>query len=137
MILIDKATINQLYLDAKYSNRKRAHHLLHSSYQEPVQRLFIALVKDSFVEPHYHDLPYQWEMLFVLEGCIKFHKHDKQGNIIETYLAGPSEEVFAVDIQPKEIHSLVCISDRALLLEVKEGPFDTEHAKIILEHNCS
>ncbi|MEQ4788407.1 WbuC family cupin fold metalloprotein [Morganella morganii] len=129
MQYIDKNLIEDLYLDALESPRKRAHFLLHKSHQEKVQRLLIGFIKGSYVEPHFHELPHQWEMFFVLQGKLKLTILDHYGNALKTDIIGDDTPISAVEIQPNEVHSLECVSDRALLLEIKEGPFDSNFAK--------
>lgn len=132
MKVIDKQIRKQLYLEAINNPRKRSHHLLHASHQDKVQRLLIGLVQGSYVEPHYHEKEHQWEMFFVLEGKIKFNIHDKNGYITKTFMAGEDENITAIELKPFEVHSLECISDKSLLLEIKEGPFDPNFAKSFL-----
>lgn len=132
MKIIDQKIINQLYFEAAQSNRKRSHYLLHDSHQDKVQRLLIGLVKGSVVEAHYHEKKHQWEMVFILEGAVQLNLHDEQGKILETLTVGAENGLKAIEIQPLEIHSLECISDNALLLEIKEGPFDSSSPKSFL-----
>lgn len=129
MRIIDQDLINNLYIQANISERKRSHYQLHRSHQEKVQRLLIALVKGSYVDPHFHELSNQWEMFSVLEGCIKVCIYDTQGVIINTFFAGPEEYSALVEFNSGEIHSVECISSQALMLEIKEGPFDPNYAK--------
>lgn len=129
MRTIDREFIDDLYRQAALSERKRSHHQVHNSHQDKVQRLIIALVKGSYVEPHFHELPHQWEMFSVTEGSIKVCIYDKSGKVINEFLAGPAEEIGLVEFAPDEIHSVECISDNALMLEIKEGPFDPSYAK--------
>jgi cupin fold WbuC family metalloprotein len=129
MRTLDRQFVDELYRQAAISERKRSHHLLHQSHQDKVQRLLIALVKGSYVEPHFHELPHQWEMFSVTEGCIKVCIHDVTGQIINEFLVGPDQKTGLVEFSPNEIHSVECISDQALMLEIKEGPFDPNFAK--------
>lgn len=132
MKYIDKLSLDNLYKEAEQSERLRSHLLLHKSHQDKVQRLLIALVKNSFVEPHYHELPHQWEMFVILEGQIEVTLYKHSGEIIETFLAGESTEKVIIHLEPNEAHSIKCLSSRALLLEIKEGPFDSNYAKKFL-----
>ncbi|MRT58575.1 cupin fold metalloprotein, WbuC family [Enterobacteriaceae bacterium RIT693] len=129
MRLIDKAVLETLFEEAKYSARKRSHLLLHSGHHEKVQRLLIALVKGSYVEPHYHELSHQWEMFIVTEGSIRVSLFTTAGEVHSSFLAGPLENNAIVEFSPGDIHSVECVSERALMLEVKEGPFDPNYAK--------
>ena len=129
MNLIDDMAINALHEAALKSDRKRAHKLLHHSHEDKVQRLLIGLVKDSYVEPHYHELPNQWELFTVLSGELKITLYESDGALKKQFIAGPAHSVSIVEFNPGDIHSVECISDRALMLEVKEGPFNPDFAK--------
>lgn len=129
MRVIDKAVTEQLYRDAEQSARKRAHLLLHASYDDKVQRLLIGLVRGSFVEPHYHELSHQWELFTVMEGELDIRLYDAQGGVTRQFVAGPGSGITMVEFNPGDIHSVECLSERALMLEVKEGPFDPAFAK--------
>lgn len=132
MKLIDKEIINSLYEKAHSSERKRSHYLLHKSHAEKVQRLLIAMVQNSFVEPHYHQLATQWEMFLVIEGCIKVCLYDMDGKIINSFVAGPEMNQSIVEFSPGDIHSVECMTSKAMMLEVKEGPFNPNAAKVLL-----
>lgn len=132
MQYINKSIIEDLYRAALNSPRLRSHYLLHESHQDKVQRLLIGLIKGSYVEPHYHELSNQWEMFFVLEGNLKLTTFDHNRKVLSSNTIGDNTSIMAVEIQPKEIHSLECLSDKALILEIKEGPFDPNFAKKII-----
>ncbi|EKY4202493.1 WbuC family cupin fold metalloprotein [Vibrio alginolyticus] len=123
-------SLSTLSQAAEISPRKRAHLNLHASYDEKVQRLFIALTKGSYVEPHYHELPHQWEMFVVINGLIKVCKYNPEGSLESELLVGDGQEVRVIEFFPGDIHSVECISEHALLLEFKEGPFDPKFSKV-------
>lgn len=129
MKLIDNAAIDTVFENALKSERKRSHLLLHHTHEDKVQRLLIGLVKGSYVEPHYHELLNQWELFTVLSGDLKITLYNAQGDIKKEFHAGPEHTTSIVEFSPGDIHSVECISDRALMLEVKEGPFNPNYAK--------
>lgn len=129
MRLIESEQLEALYLQAGQSARRRSHLLLHSSHQEKVQRLLIALVRGSYVEPHYHELPHQWEMFIVMEGQLQVCLHGNDGKVIKQFIVGENTGISVVEFSPGDIHSVECVSPRALMMEVKEGPFDPSFAK--------
>lgn len=129
MRLINQAQIDSLYRDAEMSGRLRSHYLMHSSHGDRVQRLLIALVKGSYVEPHCHELPHQWEMFTVIEGQLKVSLYSIHGEIINSFIVGDDADSRIVEFSPGDIHSVECLSLKALMLEVKEGPFDPAYAK--------
>ncbi|WP_312604555.1 WbuC family cupin fold metalloprotein [Kosakonia cowanii] len=129
MRLIESDQLEALYQQAEQSERLRSHLLLHHSHQEKVQRLLIALTKGSYVEPHYHELPHQWEMFIVMEGQLQVCLHGKDGEIVKQFIVGENTGISVVEFSPGDIHSVKCVSPRALMMEVKEGPFDPSFAK--------
>ncbi|MBE4855467.1 WbuC family cupin fold metalloprotein [Enterobacter cloacae complex sp. P40RS] len=132
MRLIDKNQLETLYDQAGQSERLRSHLLLHESHQDKVQRLLIALVKGSYVDPHYHELPHQWEMFIVMQGQVQVCLYGKDGEIINKFVAGENTTINIVEFSPGDIHSVECLSPRALMMEVKEGPFDPTFAKAFI-----
>lgn len=131
MKLIDSKVMNLLYQEASASKRKRSHYLMHDSHSDKVQRLAIAMVKGSYVEPHYHELNHQWEMFSILEGSVRLCIFDSKRGLIEEFMLGLEYGCVSVELEPRLIHSVECISDRAFLMEVKEGPFDSRFAKVM------
>ncbi|NDJ57190.1 WbuC family cupin fold metalloprotein [Enterobacteriaceae bacterium 4M9] len=129
MRLIKQQKMQQLLAEAAHSERKRAHFLLHDSHQDKVQRLLIVLIQGSYVEPHYHELSHQWEMFVVMEGSIRITTFEATGKVKNSFLAGPEHEVSLVEFLPGEIHSVECLSEHAVMLEIKEGPFNIAYAK--------
>lgn len=119
-----------LFEQAALSPRKRAHLNLHSSFDESVQRLYIAMLQGSYVEPHYHALPYQWEMFFVLKGVVVLSIYNSVGSVINRLMIGEGQDIQSIELQPHDIHSIECISEKSLMLEIKEGPFDIKNAKV-------
>ena len=129
---ITQIDIELLFEQAINSPRKRAHLNLHSSFDDKVQRLYIALLKGSCVEPHYHELAHQWEMFIVLSGVLRVALHNNTGLVIDSFLVGDEKNVKSVEFQPGDVHSVECISDKALMLEIKEGPFVQKAAKVLI-----
>ncbi|ELY4673348.1 WbuC family cupin fold metalloprotein [Cronobacter muytjensii] len=129
MRLIDSSQLSMLFEQARQSERLRSHLLLHNSHQEKVQRLLIAMVEGSYVEPHYHELPQQWEMFTIMQGQVQVTLFDAKGQILTQFLAGDNTGVSIVELAPGDIHSVRCVSDKAIMMEVKEGPFDPAYAK--------
>ncbi|MCJ2378635.1 WbuC family cupin fold metalloprotein [Vibrio sp. ZSDZ34] len=130
MRVFDHQYLNNLEDKASSSYRKRAHLNLHGDFNEKVQRLFISLTKGSYVEPHYHELPHQWEMFVVIQGIVEVIFYASTGKEIKRLFVGEGQACKAIEIDPLDIHSVECISDKALMLEIKEGPFKPETAKI-------
>lgn len=118
---------------AKNSQIKRSHLNLHSHYDEKVQRLFIALIKGSYVSPHYHALPHQWEMFIIISGTVKVLHYSNEGIISSEILVGDGQPIKVIEFSPGNIHSVECISETALMLEIKEGPYIEQYSKTLFE----
>ena len=47
---------------------------------------------------------------------------------------GDKQDVQSVVFKPGDVHSVECVSEQALMLEIKEGPFIEKHAKVLLSN---
>lgn len=130
MHIYNSLSLDKLFREAADSPRKRAHKNLHNSYSDKVQRLLISMTKGSYVEPHYHELEHQWEVFVVLDGLLEIKIYADDGSLIDSLLVGDDQQVKMIEFLPRDIHSVKCLSDNALVLEFKEGPFDSTCAKV-------
>lgn len=126
--LFDKKVLEDLKLKAYSSSRKRSHYNIHTSYNESVQKVLICLLKDTYIPPHFHKYSHQSELFIVVKGSIKVIIFDKNGNCENIFFLGEKYNDSLIEIYPNTIHSVLCESDEAFILEVKEGPF--------LENDC-
>ncbi|MCC8381323.1 WbuC family cupin fold metalloprotein [Xenorhabdus sp. PB30.3] len=122
---------HELLLKAELSPRLRHHHNLHNSYFDPVQRLAIGIKYGSYIPPHYHELPSQWEFFHIIKGCILFMTFSHEGIVENITEIGERSDIYAVEIPPMTCHTLVCKSPEAIIYEWKQGPFDSENSKLI------
>jgi cupin fold WbuC family metalloprotein len=126
---IDERLIVELGRQAALSPRRRQHLNLHASYDDPCQRLLNFLWHDSYIRPHRHAADPKAETLIALRGemgCVTF---DDEGRILSRTFLSAGGGCPAVIIEPGEWHSIVALSETALLLETKAGPFDPTAAK--------
>ncbi|MCG6294859.1 WbuC family cupin fold metalloprotein, partial [Vibrio vulnificus] len=77
------------------------------------------------------ELEHQWEMFVVLKGIIRVKQYNTDGNMLSELLLGDEQESKVIEFHPGDIHSVECISDNALMLEIKEGPFNPDFAKVV------
>ncbi len=120
---LDNEFYNQLLLQANKSPRKRSHFNLHKELTEPVQRLCIALKKGTYVRPHYHPKSNKWELILSLRGTVILIIFDKEGVILERFSLSQGETLNAIELEPNTWHTVFPITEDAVILEVKEGPF--------------
>jgi len=120
---LDDAFFQQLISAAHESPRKRSHHNLHKELDEPVQRLCIALTKGTYVRPHHHPQNNKWELMLVLKGQVNLTIFSQEGTILEKSLLGEGESLSGVELQANTWHTVYPVTDEAIMLEVKEGPY--------------
>lgn len=106
--------------------RKRSHLNLHSSFDEPVQKTIIALTKGTYIPPHYHRYEHQKELFVVLNGIVKILFFNEDGSVSDVLTLSNGE---MADVLPFSIHTVVCVSGTAQVLEIKNGPFVAEDCK--------
>lgn len=122
-IKLDDNFFQQLLLQADESPRKRSHYNLHTDLAEPVQRLCIGLKKGSYVRPHHHPQNNKWELMLALRGSVVLIIFDAQGMVLEKTVITPGNALSGIEMKPGTYHTIATLSDEAVILEVKEGPF--------------
>jgi cupin fold WbuC family metalloprotein len=129
MKLIDNVLFKKLCEKADESPRRRAHHLIHDSHDEPVQRMLIALQPGTYFRPHRHRRPAKWELVLVLRGIAAWIGFDDQGRVAGRTEAGAHREVKGMEYPPGTWHSLVCLRPDTIIFECKPGPFSPVHSE--------
>ncbi|WP_428610052.1 WbuC family cupin fold metalloprotein [Sedimenticola sp.] len=125
---IDQPLYQQLLNDAHRSPRKRAHLNLHRSYDEPVQRVCIGLVQGTYVRPHAHLQSHQWELILALQGSVGLVIFNPQGRIKERFILTAGSAVHGIELQPGTWHTLYPQDSEAVILEIKQGPYNPSSA---------
>ena len=120
---MDEALFAELLQEAQKSPRQRSHHNLHSSYDDPVQRLLIGFLKGTYIRPHYHTQPNKWEMMLVLRGSVGVVLFDRAGVVQKRHELSQHGYLSGVNIVPGTYHTIFPLTDTAIVLEVKEGPY--------------
>lgn len=127
-IKLDNDFFNQLITDATQSSRKRSHYNLHKELDEPVQRLCIALNKGTYVRPHHHPKKNKWELMLALKGSVALLIFDKTGTLLERLLLNTNDSISGIELTPNTWHTVFPVTDSAVILEVKEGPYTPTEA---------
>jgi len=116
----DDKFIADLISQAEQSPRRRAHHTIHESPDDPIQRLFVALAPETYFQPHRH--PDKKELVIILQGKIGMLVFDEQGRVIERYELTPGS-TFALEHPVGNWHATVALEPKTVFIEVKSGPF--------------
>ena len=123
MTKLDDSFFNKLLQQASESPRKRSHFNLHKDLNEPVQRLCIGLQKGTYVQPHHHPQDYKWELLLVLRGSVVLLVFDRSGVVLKRLVLGQQDALTGMEMPPDTWHTLFPVSDDAVVMEVKQGPY--------------
>lgn len=98
-------------------------------YADPCQRLLNFLWRDSYIRPHRHAVDPKPETPVAIRGEIGCLTFDNRGEIVQQRRIIAGGECPAIVVEPREWHSVIALSETALFLEVKAGPFDPCAAK--------
>jgi len=120
---IDNTLFNSLCSQADEVPRRRAHHLIHDSRAESVQRMLIALQPGTYLRPHRHLDPPKWELLLVLKGAAAWLGFDDEGHVTARLEAGAHKRSKGLESPEGVWHSVVCLAPDTILFECKPGPF--------------
>ncbi|MBK1629627.1 hypothetical protein CKO31_02520 [Thiohalocapsa halophila] len=123
MKIIDNDLFRTLCERADADSRRRAHHLLHASHDEPVQRMLIAIQPGTYFRPHRHSDPPKWELMLVLKGAAAWLGFDDSGTLTARHEAGAHRGAKGLEYPEGVWHALVCLAADTVLFECKQGPF--------------
>ena len=130
MKLVPRALLDELAAQAALSPRARAHHNIHASAADLVQRFLVVARRDSYFRPHRHAS--RAELAVLLRGEVDVLTFDAHGRVTGRERVGAGGDAFAYETPPGTWHTLVPLDEGAAFLEVKEGPYDpataTEYA---------
>ena len=133
MNIFNANVIGELFGKAEESPRKRAHMAIHESFDEPVQRVLVALKKGTYVPPHFHSGSVPWELMCVIEGQVKVIIFNENHSVKSVHTLGEGQDAKLVQFGESEIHTLVSFSEFSNILEIKPGPYDPTSASNIVE----
>jgi cupin fold WbuC family metalloprotein len=122
MKLISTDLLDDLAAKAAASPRRRAHHNLHASSNDLVQRFVVVTQSDTYIRPHRHMT--KSELCTVVRGRFECVVFDGDGTITERSVIGEGTPNLAFELPSQTWHTLLALTDGAAFIEVKEGPYD-------------
>jgi cupin fold WbuC family metalloprotein len=122
MKLFSHGLLDELTTRATASPRARAHHNIHESPADPVQRFFVVTNRNTYFRPHRHLA--KSELAMVLRGRFDVLTFDERGVVTARYSVGENTPSMAYETPRATWHTLVAEADGSAFLEVKEGPYD-------------
>lgn len=126
MKLITADLLAGLLNQAGASPRRRAHHTLHESPADPIQRFFVAARRDSYFRPHRHRE--RGEFALVIQGQLDVLVLDDIGKVLQRVSLGPAANVVAFEMAADTWHVWLPMTDESLFFELKQGPYDPQTA---------
>jgi cupin fold WbuC family metalloprotein len=129
------AMLDQLIDEAERSPRRRQHRNVHSTHQDPVQRLFNAVCTDSYIRPHRHAADPKTETLLAVRGLLTFVTFTETGEVVDAIRFGQggadpaASTSIGVEVPPGVWHTVIAEVPGSVLFEIKAGPFDPGKAK--------
>jgi cupin fold WbuC family metalloprotein len=126
MKLLPRALLDELAGKAATSPRARAHHNIHATADDPVQRFVVVATADSYFRPHRHRS--KAELAWLLRGDLTLLTFESDGRVSERYRIGAAADTLAYETPQDTWHTLVPGSTGCAFLEVKQGPYDAASA---------
>ena len=129
-ISVGRLDLDGLVRKAGASPRLRAHLNLHSSFEEPCQRLLNAIEPDSYIRPHSHPDYTTNETLLAVRGRFVLVEFSAAGEVCSTTTFGMGwGEAVICEVAPSEWHTVLSLEPGSVLFEAKAGPFTPQAAK--------
>jgi len=126
---VTAADMDALVLQAKSNSRRRQHLNLHASPEEPSQRLLNAVCLDSYIRPHRHIHAETDECLLAIRGRFALVQFDDTGGVVAVHRFGAGEATGIVQVSPAVWHTVLALTEDAVLFEAKSGPYIADQAK--------
>jgi cupin fold WbuC family metalloprotein len=126
--LIDEALIDATLARARSSPRLRANHNLHATHADSYHRFLNAWIRGTYTAPHRHLAPPKPETFVILRGKLACLVFDDDGRIAwQAVLAKGG--LHGIDLQPGVWHTVLPVTEEAVCLEMKPGPWDPQADK--------
>lgn len=94
---------------AKSSTKARSAILINKTFEEVPQRFVNCLTKFTYVRPHKHTMPDQWELMSWLSGEIVSLVFNQSGDVLDKlYLAEFDSRI--IEFPPNKVHTFYTLS---------------------------
>jgi cupin fold WbuC family metalloprotein len=131
---IDQALFDSVAAGASSSPRRRRNHNFHAP-ADRVQRFLNVLQPGTYVRPHRHrrERPGEgFECFLVLQGEVGLLLLDGAGRMLGRERISAGGPLFGIELAEGVIHTLVALSADAVLMEIKQGPYEPSADKDFL-----
>lgn len=111
--------------------RRRAITEFHEGYDHQPQVFANLLMHDTFIDIHNHELDGAEETIVICEGRVGVLTFAKDFQIDEYVALDICSDNKCVTIEPSELHTVICLSHTAMIVEIKKGPYVQSRGKKI------
>ena len=122
MKLLSRTLLDELAAKAAASPRARAHHNIHATPADPVQRFVVVASGDSYFRPHRHRT--RSELAVMVRGRVVVLTFDECGRVTARYGVGDGTDSMGYETPQGAWHTVVPGAGGGAFLEIKEGPYD-------------
>jgi len=130
-MVIDKALLDKVSVQAMNSPRLRMNYNFHQSLEEKCHRMLNAVEPGTVVPIHRH--PTKDESFVILRGKVRVTTHNDDGSIIEDVVLSQESGNYGVDIPKNVWHKLESLELGSVIFECKEGPFVPHEEEGVLD----
>lgn len=130
---LDEVLIKQVINASKNSPRKRMIQPLHKSDEANLHRMFNAMQPGSYFRPHNHLAENKSETVIVIKGAVRVIIFDEIGIIQSFYDLKAGSDLFGIDIEPNQIHTLCVLEKDTVIFEAKPGPYARKSDKAFMQ----
>jgi cupin fold WbuC family metalloprotein len=122
MMLLPRTLLDELAAKAAASPRARAHHNIHLTPADLVQRFLVVARGQSYFRPHRHAS--RSELALLVRGRVDVLTFDERGRVTARYGVGEGTDNIAYETPQATWHTVVPGPCGGAFLEIKEGPYD-------------
>jgi cupin fold WbuC family metalloprotein len=122
MKLLSRALLDELTAKAAANPRARAHHNIHATPEDPVQRFVVVARGDAYFRPHRHAS--RSELAVLVRGRVDVLTFDVRGRVTARYAVGEGTDSIAYETPQGTWHTVVPDAGGSAFVEIKEGPYD-------------
>jgi cupin fold WbuC family metalloprotein len=119
---ITKELLTEILENTIPINRKRLNYNLHSSLEDPYQRILNCLLPGTYLRPHRHTLPEKSESILILKGRVMVIEFETDGKINDFLELNSELGNYGIDLMPGIYHTLIPLTE-SIIFEAKQGPF--------------
>ena len=122
-MIINKNLLDQVSEQAKASPRLRMNYNFHQSLEDKCHRFPNAVELGTEVPIHRHLASF--ETVALLRGKIRWYFYDDSGKVDEEVVLDANGDVRCINVEKGRWHSLECLESGNVLLESKDGEYQT------------